>query len=430
MMKKYVLIIFLALLSTVIAWALLHGYTHTEGEELEVRACEDEDIPITVYGINVDTLKVHPGTVEPNEALSHILGEFGIGYPTLYKLIENTKDIYNPSRLRAGDPYTIVHTKEDKPRATQFIIEPSPKEYIVYHLQDSIYAEKVEREVQLVQESVTGRISSSVYTSMIQNGGSPQLVNRLVDVLAWQVDFFKIQEGDEFKVIYEEERVGGQPIGLKRILGVYFKHFNKEHYALYYDECGKGDYFDECGNSVRRAFLKAPLNYTRISSRYSPRRFHPILKTYRPHKGTDYAAPSGTPIRAVGSGVVTEARYGRGIGNFVAIRHNGTFTTKYYHMSGFAKGIRPGVAVSQGQTIGYVGMTGYATGPHVCFRFLKNGVEVDPFTVDMPPAKPIDPSELKGFMELRNSMVKRLDQLTIRVPRNEDNAQGTVGTMQ
>jgi len=387
--------------------------------------CEDLDIPITVYGINVDTLEVHLGEVKPNEALSQILGEYGVGYTTIFNLIKQTEDIYNPARLRAGDSYTIVHTKGKNPRATQFVIEPSPKEYIVYHLTDSLYAEAVQREVKLKQKTVSGEITSSVYMAMVQNGGSPQLVNRLVDVLAWQVDFFKVQEGDKFKVIYEEENVAGRPIGLKRILGVYFEHFNKPYYAIYFNECGKGDYFDECGNSVRRAFLKAPLNYTRISSRYSPRRFHPILKTYRPHKGTDYAAPTGTPIRAVGSGVVTEARYGRGIGKYVAIRHNSTFTTKYYHMSGFAKGIRTGVAVRQGQTIGYVGSTGYATGPHVCFRFWKNGREVDPFTVDMPPAKPIDPSELEEFNIVRDEMVKKLDAIEIKTNTSLVKASGS-----
>ncbi|MCP4460761.1 MAG: peptidoglycan DD-metalloendopeptidase family protein [Cytophagales bacterium] len=376
--------------------------------------CIDVDDPILVYGFNVDTLSVSVGVVQTNESLSGILDEYSVGYPTIHTLVQNAKDVYNVRRLRAGDDYLVIHTKGEKKRAQQFIIEPNAREYIIYHLSDSIYAERVQRKVEVHEKEVAGEIKSSVYMAAVNNGGSPQLVSRLVDVFAWQIDFFTVQKGDKFKVIFEEEMVDGQPIGMKRILAAYFEHYGKPNYAIYFDECGGRDYYDECGGSVRRAFLKAPLNYARISSRYSLKRFHPVLKRYKSHLGTDYAAPTGTPIRSVGNGVVLEAQYKGGNGNYVKVRHNSTYTTQYLHMSKIAKGIYPGATVGQGQTIGFVGSTGLATGPHLCFRFWKNGRQVDALKVDLPPAKPIDPSELTEFVDVRDEMMIRLDAIAIQ----------------
>lgn len=375
--------------------------------------CEDIYEPILVYGIDVDSLDVAVGKVSANQSLSVLLDPYGVGYSDINTLVQRAKNVFNVKKVKVGDPYVVIHSKNTG-KARQFILEPNEREYVVYHLADSIYAERIKRDVEIKQREFGGEITSSVYMTAIENGGSPLLVHKLVDVFAWQVDFFRVQKGDKFKVIYEEEQVDGEPVGIGRIRAAWFEHFGKEHYAIFFDECGGKDYYDECGNSIRRAFLKAPLNYTRISSRYSPRRFHPVLKRYKAHLGTDYAALTGTPIRSVGSGVVTEAQYKGGNGNYVKVRHNSTYTTQYLHMSKIASGIRPGVAVSQGQTIGYVGSTGLATGPHLCFRFWKNGRQVDALKVDLPPAMPVDPSEFEEYMTLRDVVVDQLDAIQIK----------------
>ncbi len=417
-MKKGILLVGLTLILGVAGvWVLkTTGLDENKHKKEAVDVCIDEEEPITVYGLNVDTLAVSVGKVKPNQTLSILLEEYGVGYRTVYELVQAARDVFNVRKIKAGDPFVVIHTKGENPIASQFILEPNDREYVIYHLGDSIYAERIAREVEVKVKEFSGEITSSVYLTAVGNGGSAQLVHRLVDVFAWQVDFFRIQKGDKFKVIYEQEQVDGKEVGIRRILGAYFEHFGKEHYAIFFDECGGMDFYDECGNSVRRAFMKAPLNYSRISSRYSPKRFHPVLKRYKAHLGTDYAAPTGTPIRAVGDGIVTEAQYKGGNGNYVKIRHNSTYSTQYLHMSKIATGMKPGKAVTQGETIGYVGSTGLATGPHLCFRFWKNGVQVDALKVDLPPAKPVDPSGFDEFAKRRDEVVSRLDAIEIMKP--------------
>ena len=407
------LISFLFIIGVFLSGLLYYCFIHVEKEVEPPEVCTDMDEPILVHGFNVDTMDVSLGIVQSNQNLSGLLENFGVGYQTMFKLAKNARKVYDVKKLRAGYDYKIIHTRGEKKKATKFIIEPNAREYVIYHLDDSLYAERVARKVEVRERSVAGEIKSSVYNAVVDNGGNPQLVNRLVDVFAWQIDFFTVQKGDKFKVIFEEELVNGKPIGMRRILAAYFEHYGRPNYAIYFDECGGRDYYDDCGVSVRRTLMKAPLDYAKISSRYSLRRFHPILKRYKSHLGTDYAAPKGTPIRSVGNGVVLEAQYKGGNGNYVKIRHNSTYTTQYLHMSKIAKGIYPGATVDQGETIGFVGSTGLATGPHLCFRFWKNGRQVDALKVDLPPANPIDPSELAEFQVVRDKMMQRLDEITL-----------------
>jgi murein DD-endopeptidase MepM/ murein hydrolase activator NlpD len=259
----------------------------------------------------------------------------------------------------------------------------------------------------------TGVIDLSLYHSILDAGGSPLLVNELADVYAWEIDFFGLQKGDAFKVIYEQFEVNGQEAGLGRIRGAWFRHMGHEFYAVQYDQ-GEGlEYFDEEGKSLRKTFLKAPLNFSRISSRFSYSRYHPILKIRRPHTGVDYAAPRGTPVVAVGDGVVTMARYKGGGGNSVKIRHNGNYTTGYLHLSGYAKGIKEGVFVKQGQVIGYVGSTGLSTGPHLDFRFWKNGQPVDPLKIDPPSANPIREDKWEDYSIVKDRVIFQLDSIQL-----------------
>lgn len=370
--------------------------------------------PTLLYGFAIDSFDVHEGKVRWNQNLSEILAKFDISNESIFALANASKGVFDVRKLKAGYPYTIIHERNETKTARQFIFEPDPTEYVVFNLSDSIFVQRIGREVIREEQVITGKIESSVYEAVLGQNASPLLVNKLVDVFAWQVDFFRIQKGDEFKVIYEQERVGDQVVGVGRIVGAYFKHFDREYFAIHYDQGTSADYFDEEGNSMRKAFLRAPLNYSRISSRYSPKRYHPVLKRYKAHLGTDYAAPTGTEIRTVGDGVVLEATYGKYNGNFVKIRHNSNYTTQYLHMSKIARGIRPGASVRQGQTIGYVGSTGLANGPHLCFRFWKNGKQVDALKVDLPSSEPIDPSKRMDFLHTKNVIIHRLMNIESR----------------
>lgn len=373
------------------------------------------------YGITVDSLQIVEGKIKWSQTLSKILENYNVSNDKLIELSKKSKSTYDVRKLKAGTSYAILARSigEDQLQATHFIFEPEKTSYVIYHLGDTIHAELVQRPVKTVERAIAGTIKSSVYEAALDAGASPMLVSMLVDILAWQVDFFRIQKGDRFKVIYEEEVTGDQVVGIRQIKGVYFEHFGKPYYGVYYNTNGQSDYFDETGNSLRKAFLRSPLNYKRISSRYSPKRFHPVLKTYKAHLGTDYAADPGTPIRTVGDGVVEEATFNKNNGNYVKIRHNSNYSTQYLHMQKIKPGIKPGAKVRQGETIGFVGSTGLANGPHLCFRFWKNGVQVDALKVDLPPTEPIKASELSGFLHQKNIIIYQLDNISFE---NSDNS--------
>jgi murein DD-endopeptidase MepM/ murein hydrolase activator NlpD len=352
------------------------------------------------------------GRIKWNQTLSKLLEKYDIGNDALYRLDRVSRPVYSVRKLKAGYQYAVI---EDTVRgvATHFVFEPDPMTTVIYHLHDTIMAESVRKPVTIVTKSIGSVINSSLYESAIDAGASPLLVSKLVDILAWQVDFFRIQKGDRFKVIYQEEQVEGVAVGISKISGVYFEHFGRPYYGVHFSASnGAEDYFDEEGNSMRKTFLRAPLDYSRISSRFTPKRYHPVLKRYKAHLGTDYAAPVGTPIRTVGDGVIQEARYGKYTGNFVKIKHNSNYTTQYLHMQKIKTGIRQGVAVEQGQVIGYVGQTGLANGPHLCYRFWKNGRQVDALNVDLPPSEPINPEYLNTYLHHKNIIMHQLDLIS------------------
>lgn len=377
--------------------------------------------PTLLYGIPIDSMGVYQSRVKWGHTLATILKDYGITNEALYEIGIRSKKVYDVRKIKARSDYTIIYKNDSTRDVSQFIFEPDNRSYVIYHFGDSVYAELVNREVEIVERSVVAevnKINDSVAKALSQMGAPNQLANKLVDMFAWQVSFFHIYPGDFIKIIYEEEQVGGEPIGIKRILASEFNHGSKKYYGIHYEsEKGKGDYFDEDGNSLRKVFLKAPLDYKRISSRFSPRRYHPVLKRYKAHLGTDYAANPGTPIRTVGDGVVVEARYHQYNGNYVKIRHNSNYTTQYLHMQKIKTGIRPGVTVRQGQTIGFVGSTGLANGPHLCFRFWKNGRQVDAMSVDLPPSEPIKASELSPYLHEKNVMLHKLNLLSLDKPK-------------
>ncbi|MEX0822160.1 MAG: peptidoglycan DD-metalloendopeptidase family protein, partial [Rhodothermales bacterium] len=291
--------------------------------------------------------------------------------------------------------------------------QKSAVDYVVFDIAgDTAAVYEGRREVKTERRRLAGSIENSLYRTLEEQDLSgrlvPELAMSLSEVFAWQVDFFRIMQGDDFSVIYEERSIDGEPIGIGRIVAARFGHRGTNYFGIYFERGDRPDFYDEEGNSLRKALLKAPLKFRRISSRYTQRRFHPVQQRYKAHLGTDYAADTGTPIYSVGDGVILEARFARYNGNYVKVRHNSTYTTGYLHMSRIASGIRPGVAVKQGQVIGYVGSTGLATGPHVCYRYWKNGVQIDPFTDDIPPAHPVDPNLRDEFMITRNQLLPLL----------------------
>jgi murein DD-endopeptidase MepM/ murein hydrolase activator NlpD len=243
---------------------------------------------------------------------------------------------------------------------------------------------------------------------MQENDLNPVLALELADIYAWSIDFYQIQKGDQFKVYFSEKYVEDEYVGIDSIYAAIFTHRNVEFSAILFEQDGLTSYFDELGNSLQKAFLQTPVKFSRISSRYTKKRFHPVLKRNKAHLGTDYAAPTGTPIYTTGDGVITHASYTSGNGNYVKIRHNTVYTTQYLHMSKFAAGTKAGKAVKQGTVIGYVGSTGLATGPHVCYRFWKNGNQVDPYKEKIPPSFPVKEENKPVFEKKKNEVLQHL----------------------
>lgn len=388
-------------------------------QALQEAVVEDLPEPTILYGMVVDSFEVVEQTIKPRQNLADILNPFNIEARIASELAQKCSKIFDVRQLAANKKVTILASKDSTQTAQYMIYEPNPTEFVVFSLGDTLGAAIVQREVRTVENSIYGVINSSLSESMLEAGGNPALTSKLVDVFAWQIDFFRIQKGDSFRVIYEEKWVEDKQIGIGKILAVQFDHGGQPYHAFYYDQ-GKGsNYFDEKGNSMRQAFLKAPLNFTRISSRYTMKRFHPVQKRWKAHLGTDYAAPTGTPIFTVGDGVVVEAGRNAGNGNYVKVKHNDTYTTQYLHMNKIATGMRKGTRVRQGQVIGYVGSTGLATGPHLCFRFWKNGTQIDPFSIKMPPAEPIAKQHLEAFEEVKQQYSERLANADQQVPADD-----------
>jgi murein DD-endopeptidase MepM/ murein hydrolase activator NlpD len=278
---------------------------------------------------------------------------------------------------------------------------------------DSLYAKKVEKERIVRRREISGTIEDALYLSVGRAGGTQALAMSLVEIYAWSIDFFRLQKGDQFSVVYEEEYVDDTTyVGLKRVIASNINHVDNDFYAFpYKNELGFHDYYDEDGRSLRKTFLRAPLDFTRISSRYSGRRFHPVQKRWKAHLGTDYAAPTGTPIMTTADGVVIAAKYTSANGNYVKVRHNGTYTTQYLHMSKIRPGVKNGLHVKQGDVIGYVGSTGLATGPHVCYRFWVNGKQVDPYRQKLPDAEPLTQERMSVYKAYMKELKTRLDAI-------------------
>ena len=379
-------------------------------EEEEVVVQEEPKFYLTLPS---DTLRFEDHTIASGESFGALLGKRGISTTQIYQIAAAVEPVFNVRKIRAG--VTVKFATGDSSLFPSYFIYPkSTYEYYIISLRpDSIYAEKVEKERTIKRRQISGSIEDALYLSVANAGGTNALAMSLVDVYAWSIDFFRLQKGDAFSVIYEEEYVDDTTyVGLKRIVAANLNHMGNDFYAFPYEnELGFNDYYDEQGRSLRKTFLRAPLNFTRISSRYSGRRFHPVQKRWKAHLGTDYAAPTGTPIMSTADGVIIAATYTSANGNYVKVRHNSTYTTQYLHMSKIKSGISNGVKVKQGDVIGYVGSTGLATGPHVCYRFWVNGKQVDPYKQKLPDAQPLEAERMDAFKTYMTELKKELDAL-------------------
>ena len=418
----------LRLLTTIVALVFIGGVIYYQYDDPNVEVNSNvikEEIKEVVlpekrlFGLSVDSFAVEKRTVKEGESFGNILLAYGVSYPIIHEIANNYKDVFDVRLLQSGKPYTVFSRAEDSAQvAKYFVYESSPVRYYVFGLGDNegVKVYKGEKEVTVRRKEISGKIESSLYLALQEHGGSASLAMALADIYAWSLDFFRIQKGDYFKVFYEEKFIDDTiSVGVGKILAADFNHQGRSYYSFYYEN-GEDyhDYFDERGNTLRRAFLKAPLNFFRISSRYSKSRFHPVLKRRKAHLGTDYAAPRGTPIMATADGEIIAASRTRGNGNYVKIRHNSTYTTQYLHMSRFAKSAKVGRRVKQGDVIGYVGSTGLATGPHVCYRFWKNGKQVDPYKQDLPEADPIKEEFRKDYMQYMREWKGHLDMIKIQ----------------
>lgn len=337
------------------------------------------------YGIEITDLEIMDDEINRNESLYIILNNQGVSPKKIHEIQQEAKGVVRLNRMMPGQNYRLYR---DEAGVFAFVWHRTPTEFITINWKDDITIENGTIPVETVVRTVSGMIHSSLANALMEQEVSQRLVFELANIYAWTVDFYALRMGDQFKAVYEDKYVNGEYIGIGKVRAAEFVHRGNELRAYFYDYGEDSGYYDAEGNSMRRAMMRVPFEYNpRISSSFSRNRYHPILKRNRPHYGTDYAAPTGTPILAAGDGVVTEAQRRGGNGNIVQIKHNSVYKTAYLHMSRFARGIRPGVSVKQGQVIGYVGQTGLATGPHLCYRLYKNGSPVNSVTYDFPPSE-------------------------------------------
>ena len=378
-----------------------------DGSQEEEELCHN-----IVYGIVADDYRLIRDEIRPGETVGAILGRYGVSAADVDRLDRKSRDVFPLRNIRAGQSYTVfIHEDSlNVPHADHFVYERNKTEYVVFSfVGDSVTVTPGEREMRIVRRKSSAAIESSLWGAIIRENLSFALAAEMEEIYQWSVDFAGIQKGDSFTVIYDEKYVDSVQVGIGRIWGAKFTHNGRDYYAIPFKQDGRISYWEYDGGSLRKQLLKAPLKFTRISSRFSNARLHPVHKVYRPHYGVDYAAPKGTPVHAVADGVVTFKGWGGGGGNTIKIKHPGNLMTGYLHLNGFAKGIVQGSRVTQGQLIGYVGSTGTSTGPHLDYRIWKNGKPIDPLKVPQESAEPIAKANRQLFEFVREQVVAELE---------------------
>ena len=355
--------------------------------------------------------------VKRGDTFGDILEDQGIDYPEIFRALEKTKNDVSFTKLQLGKPYTLIFTNDSIRELKAFVYHPTIEGYSFIQLRDSVYGKTLIKPRSYRDLTASGSIDNSLYLTLEEQNKDPLLTYYLSDIYAWTIDFFRLAKGDKFKVIYTQAFIDDTiPVAITKVKAAYFLHKGVERYAFEYEtDSIKGivEYLDQDGKNLRRAFLQSPIKFGRISSRYNLRRRIALYNNrIRPHRGTDFAAPIGTPILSTANGTVTEVSYTRANGNYVKVKHNNTYTTQYLHMQ--KANVKVGQFVEQGDVIGFVGVTGYTSGPHVCYRFWKDGREVDPFKQKLPEAKPINESLKQKYLNDIVLIKSKIDSIIIK----------------
>ena len=358
---------------------------------------------------SLDSLDCREGKVRNGQFFSTLLTSLGLSASEAYNLAQACSDVFDVRSLRVGNSYKACYTAE----TLQYLIYDRDRtSQIIFKCQPPYEASVYEKPVTVEQRYADVTISNSLWVDMTDAGVSPNLILSLSDIYAWTVDFFGLQKGDRFKVLYEEKICDGEVIAVDTVRYAVFTHNGSDYPAVMYNQKDGGNiYWNEKGESMRKAFLKAPLKYSRISSGFSHARRHPVTRKVQPHYGVDYAAPTGTPVMTIGDGVVTSVKYEGAGGNTVRIKHNSVYSTAYLHLSKYAKGLKVGQRVRQGDVIGYVGSTGRSTGPHLDFRVWKNGSPINPLKMDSPPAEPLKGEHKSAFEKTSEKYKAQIDTI-------------------
>ncbi len=369
------------------------------------------------FGFNLNDYIVKRDTIRKGESFGVIMERYKIGYPKIFQIAEETKNDFDIRKLQLGKPYTVLCSKDSLQQALSFIYQPNREEYVVLNFKDSIHAFTSRKPITYVEKEFAGVITSDLSQTLSDGGKSLLLAYKMSDIYAWTIDFTRLQKGDHFKIIYTDKYIDDTLYaGIDNIKAAYFEHKSEPFYAFEFETDSVKritDYFNEEAKNLRRAFLKAPVEYKRITSRYNlKRRIALYGNRIRPHKGTDFSANIGTPIRSTANGTVTKSAYTRGNGNYVKIRHNSTYETQYLHMK--KQNVKVGQHVKQGDVIGWVGMTGNTSGPHVCYRFWKNGKQVDPFKQKLPESEPISDSLKVRYLDFIKPLKIQLDAIKVQ----------------
>lgn len=373
--------------------------------------CEQKE-PCYIFNICVDSFCVKEQQISSNQTFSSILTDFGVSNQMISELVSKSRGVFNVGRIKKGNLYTAVLSNDSVAKLHYLIYKENHIDYVIFNLKDTlVYREK--KEIKKRRRVISGKIEESLWGTIAKLKTTPLLAIRLSEIYESQIDFFEITERDSFKVIFDEMYIEDTIlVDVGEVYACVFSHNGEDNYAFAFYQDDKLNYFDEKGENVKRAFLKAPLKYFRISSRFTNSRYHPVLKIYRPHHGIDYAAPTGTPVYAIGAGVIQKKGYqAYGGGNFISIKHPNAYKTTYMHLRRFAKGIRVGKKVEQGELIGYVGSTGLSSGPHLDFRVYKNGSPINPLKVVSPRLEPLEES-LRDSFEKKKALY--LEELKIK----------------
>jgi murein DD-endopeptidase MepM/ murein hydrolase activator NlpD len=367
--------------------------------------------PVLLYGIPSDSFDLVYGHIKPNGFLSEILIKHGIAMQEIDQVIKNSRSVFDVRNIRSGNKYILFCARDSIAKARYLVYEHDPSTCYVFSFTDSLNITPFRKKIRSEIKYASGTIETSLWDAIINGNLHPQLASDLSDIFAWSVDFFGLQKGDNFKIVYEELFIDDKPLGTGKVFGAQFNWSGKKITAIPFIQDGKETFFDADGNSLRKAFLKAPLKFSRISSHFSSARMHPVLRIVRPHYGVDYAAPVGTPVYSIGDGRIISTTTENGSGKMVKIQHNSVYATVYMHLNRFGAGISPGIYVKQGDIVGYVGSSGLSTGPHLDFRFYKNGSPVDPLKVDAPSVEPVSEENKIKFEKSKTVVLSLLSTI-------------------